>query len=45
MITLNPTIIAYIVKTLLKGHLDERPHPLERPLDNVNLNKYIDFYP
>ena len=23
---------------LLGGHLDERPTPLERPLDNVNLN-------
>ena len=26
------------VKPLLRGHLDERPPPLERPLDNVNLN-------
>ena len=23
---------------LLRGHPDERPPPLERPLDNVNLN-------
>ena len=37
------------VKPLLRGHPDERPSPLERPLDNVNLNildsKCIDFYP
>ena len=26
------------VKPLLRGHPDERPPPLERPLDNVNLN-------
>ena len=26
------------VKPLLRGHPDERPAPLERPLDNVNLN-------
>ena len=25
------------VKPLLRGHPDERPPPLERPLDNVNL--------
>ena len=26
------------VEPLLRGHPDERPTPLERPLDNVNLN-------
>ena len=26
------------MEPLLRGHPDERPHPLERPLDNVNLN-------
>ena len=26
------------VKPLLRGHSDKRPPPLERPLDNVNLN-------
>ena len=26
------------VESLLRGHPDERPPPLERPLDNVNLN-------
>ena len=26
------------VEPLLRGHPDERPPPLERPLDNVNLN-------
>ena len=26
------------MKPLLRGHPDERPPPLERPLDNVNLN-------
>ena len=26
------------VELLLRGHPDERPFPLERPLDNVNLN-------
>ena len=26
------------VAPLLRGHPDERPAPLERPLDNVNLN-------
>ena len=26
------------VETLLRGHLDQRPPPLERPLHNVNLN-------
>ena len=28
----------YTVEPLLRGHPDERPPPLERPLDNVNLN-------
>ena len=28
----------YTVEPLLRGHPDERPHPLERPIDNVNLN-------
>ena len=26
------------VEPLLRGHPDERPAPLERPLDNVNMN-------
>ena len=26
---------------LLRGHPDERPAPLERPLDNVNLNRNV----
>ena len=26
------------MEPLLRGHPDERPHSLERPLDNVNLN-------
>ena len=26
------------VEPLLRGHPDERPPPMERPLDNVNLN-------
>ena len=26
------------MEPLLRGHPDERPPPLERPLDNVNLN-------
>ena len=30
--------ISTTVETLLRGHPDERPTPLERPLDNVNLN-------
>ena len=29
------------VEHLLRGHPDERPPPLERPLDNVNLNIYV----
>ena len=32
------TINYDIVEPLLSGHPDERPHPLERPLDNVILN-------
>ena len=28
----------YTVEPLWRGHPDERPHPLERPLDIVNLN-------
>ena len=28
----------YTVKLVLRGHPDERQPPLERPLDNVNLN-------
>ena len=31
-------IAKYTVKPLLRGHPDERPPLLERPLDNVNLN-------
>ena len=31
-------IIKSTVEPLLRGHPDERPPPLERPLDNVNLN-------
>ena len=29
--------LGYTVKPLLRDHPDERPPPLERPLDNVNL--------
>ena len=29
------------MEPLLKGHPDERPTPLERSLDNVNLNKTV----
>ena len=29
---------ANTVEPFLRGHPDERPPPLERPLDNVNLN-------
>ena len=29
---------SHTVEPLLTGHPDERPPPLERPLDNVNLN-------
>ena len=31
----------YTVEPLLRGHPDERPPPLERPLDNVNLNMNV----
>ena len=31
-------IITNTVEPLLRGHPDERPPSLERPLDNVNLN-------
>ena len=30
--------VCITVEPLLRGHPDERPPPLERPLDNVNLN-------
>ena len=30
--------MSHTVEPLLKGHPDERPTPLERPFDNVNLN-------
>ena len=35
----------YTVEPLLRGHPDERPPPLERPLDNVHLNINVYFYP
>ena len=31
----------YTVEPLLRGHPDERSTPLERPLDNVNLNRKV----
>ena len=31
-------LVIYTVEPLLRGHPDERPLPLERPLVNVNLN-------
>ena len=34
-------IIHCTVEPLLRGHPDERPPPLERPLDFVNLNKNV----
>ena len=34
-------IYVYTVEPLLRGHPDERPPPLERPLDDVNLNMNI----
>ena len=34
----NPAEIGTTVEPLLRGHPDERPPPLERPLDDVNLN-------
>ena len=30
--------LIYTVEPLLRGHPDEKPPPLERPLGNVNLN-------
>ena len=33
--------IEYTMEPLLRGHPDEIPSPLERPLDNVNLNKDV----
>ena len=35
--TVTETLIC-TVEPLLRGHPDKRPPPLERPLDNVNLN-------
>ena len=32
------TVIANTVEPLLRGHPDERPLPLERPLNKENLN-------
>ena len=29
------------MEPLLRGHPDKRPTPLERPLDNVNLNNNV----
>ena len=29
----------YTVEHLLRGHPDQRPNLLQRPLDNINLNK------
>ena len=29
------------VEPLLRGHLEKRPTPLERPLDNINLNMNV----
>ena len=34
-------IMDYTVEPLLRGHPDERSPPLERPLDDVNLNMNI----
>ena len=31
----------YTVEPLLRGHPDERPTPLEKPLDIVNLNTNV----
>ena len=33
--------IEYTVEPLLRGHSIERPYPLERPLDNVDLNIHV----
>ena len=38
MVVRNPGLGYNTVEPLLRGHPDERPSPLERPLDNVNLN-------
>ena len=38
MIYIYIYIYIYIVGPLLRGHPDKRPPPLERTLDNVNLN-------
>ena len=32
------------IPPLVKGHPDQRPLPLERPLDNVNLNVNVWIY-
>ena len=37
-VTALKPLSSYTVEPLLRGHPDERPPPLERPLDNVNLN-------
>ena len=34
-------LMIYTVEPLLRGQPDERPAPLERPLDNVNLNMNV----
>ena len=39
------TLLINTVEPLMRGHPDERPTPLERPLNSVNLNKCIDIYP
>ena len=31
----------YTVESLLRGHPDKRPTPLERPLDTINLNRNV----
>ena len=41
LLILIPFSLIYVCNTvepLLRGHPNERPTPLERPLDNVNLN-------
>ena len=38
MLALMYIYIITTVEPLLRGHPDERPPPLEKPLDNVNLN-------
>ena len=35
---LNAITLLNTVELLLRGHPNERPSPLERPIDNVNLN-------